>query len=331
MKIFVTGATGYIGQKLVARLLEEGHEIHALCRTIPQDDFFRNTQLKIFEGDLLNVEVMERAMMGCEHVYHTAAYARVWAKDPATYFEINVRGTVNILELALKHGIKKVVVTSSASIYGVSNGSPIHEDTVRMVDFFSEYESSKFLAEDQVQQYVRKGLHAVLVHPSRVYGPGIWTESNVVSQLIKLYLTGEWHIIPGTGKSIGCYCYIDDVVNGHLLAMEHGRSGERYILGGENTDFCTFFSTLKKLSKKSYLTIKVPTKLLLLYAWQEELLATWFGKTPMITRRWVKKYNYHLSLSSDKAIRELGYTITPFETGISRTLEWLKNDCHVFY
>lgn len=331
MKIFITGATGYIGQKLVTRLINQGHYIQALCRQNPEGELFNNPHIKIFEGDLLEMNQVEDAMHGCEYAYHLAAYSRVWARDPKTYFDTNVNGTVNVLETALQLGVKKLVFTSTGGTYGISNGKPISEDLVRTVDFFNEFESSKFMAEEKVLRYVAKGLPAVIVNPVRIYGPGIWNESNAVSRLIKLYVTGDWHMIPGDGEALGCFSYIDDVVKGHLLAMDKGVPGEKYILGGENIDFNTFFSTLKKLSERSFLLVKIPMPLMMMYGWQEEVMAKWFGKEPLVTTKWIKKYNRDAAFSSEKAIRELGYRITPFENGLSKTLEWLEKDNHVYY
>ncbi len=331
MKILITGATGYIGQKLMVRLLNEGHEIHALCRHAPKTELFGSAHVKIFHGDLINREIVDQAMAGCEQVYHLAGYAKVWAKVPTTYFEVNVQGTVNVLDSALRHNIRKLIFTSTGGTYGVSNGKLLQETSIRNVDFFNEFESSKFLAEERVLAYVHKGLDAVIVHPTRVYGPGTWTESNAISQLIKLYVTGEWHIVPGSGKALGCFSYIDDVVDGHILAMEKGVAGEKYILGGENIDLNTFFGLLRKLTHKNYLMVNVPVPFMMMYGWKEEIAANLFGKPPLITRKWIRKYNFDASFSSEKAIRELGYTITPLETGLSRTLEWLQNDYHVSY
>jgi nucleoside-diphosphate-sugar epimerase len=331
MKIFITGATGYIGQKLVARLLNQGHEVHALCRNKPESRLFENPRIKIFRGDLLDKEIIHQATTGCDQVYHIAAFARVWAKNPQTFFDINTQGTVNVLEAALDNGVKKVVFTSTGGTYGISNGKPITEDMVRGIDFFNEYECSKFIAEEQVLRYVQKGLDAVIVHPTRVYGPGVWTESNAVSQLVRRYIMGDWHIIPGNGKAVGNFTYIDDVVDGHLLAMDKGVPGEKYILGGENLDFNSFFNLLKKLSEKSFLLFRVPMPLIMMYGRQEEILAKWFGKAPMVTSKWTIKYKLNAAFSSEKAIRQLGYRITPIETGLARTLRWLQDVEQVYF
>jgi nucleoside-diphosphate-sugar epimerase len=245
MKILVTGATGYVGQNLVSRLLNLGHTVHVLCRQQPEEEPFKHKNIVVFTGDLLDYEAVRSAMDGCTQVYHVAAYARAWAKDPKTYFKINVQGTVNILDAALEVGIEKLVYTSTVATLATSNGSPATEEAIRLTDFFTEYESSKFMAEEKVQQYVRRGLNVSIVHPVRVYGPGRWTESNVISMMIKSYIEGNWHVIPGDGNALGCFSYIDDVVDGHILAMENGKPGEKYILGGVNMNFNEFFDLLK--------------------------------------------------------------------------------------
>lgn len=331
MKIFMTGATGYIGQRLMEKLLEQGHEVNVLVRTIPDDTFFNHPKLNFYEGNLLDQASLEKGMEGCRQVYHLAAYARPWAKNPRTYFEINVQGTLNVLETARQAGVEKLVYSSSCAVLGRSNGSPLNEDHVRDIHFFTEYESSKYLAEVYVRKYATNGLSTVIVSSSRVYGPGLWTESNVVSRLLEFYLEGEWHVIPGDGKSLGCFCFIDDVVNGHLLAMAHGHSGEKYILGGENFHFNDFFKMVRTLTGKNHFLVHVPVWLMLLFGWKEEVSSFLFERNPLITRKWIIRYNYDLACSSEKAIRELGYRITPFKEGLITTLRWLKEEKNIGY
>lgn len=330
MNIMITGGTGYVGQRLIEKLLLGNDTLHLLCRTKPESDLFQNPRIKIFLGDLLNKEAIHQAMIGCEQVYHVAAFARVWAKDPKTYFKINVEGTVNMLDAALTLGVKKFLFTSTGATLGVSNGTPINEGCLRTVDFFTEYESSKFMAEEKVMQYALRGLHASIVYPLRVYGPGVWTESNVISFMIKSYVEGNWHIIPGDGLAQGSFSFIDDLVDGHILAMENGRSGERYILGGPNLNLIQFFSELKKISRKSFFLFKIPVPMMMFFGWKEEMQSKWFGSEPLITRKWIKKYNHHVAVSSEKAIRELGYRITPIEEGITKTLQWLETSKKIY-
>lgn len=328
MKIFITGATGYIGQRLMDTLIKNGSEVNALVRTVPTDPLIKHPKLKFFEGDLLDKISLKKAMAGCDQVYHLAAYARPWAKNPKTYFEVNVQGTINILQTAHLVGVKKLVYSSSCAVLGRSNGHPVTEANVRDIDFFTEYESSKHIAEYYVRDYSRDGLATVIVSPSKVYGPGLWTESNAVSHLMKLYIKGNWHVIPGDGKSLGCFCYIDDVVRGHLLAMDHGRPAEKYILGGENLPLNEFFQILRTQSKKNHRLFHLPIWLMMLFGWKEEIGASFFGRDPIITRKWIIRYNHDLACSCEKAVRELGYKITPISKGINTTLEWIKDEKH---
>ena len=323
MKIFITGVTGYIGQRLTEALLEQGHEVHALCRQHPDFSSFRSPEFYFHQGDLFDMHALNSAMHNCEAVFHLAAIAKVWMPSPGQYYDVNVKGTINVLDAALANNVQKIVFTSSAAVYGSSNGRQLTEEDVRMQPFFTDYESSKFIAEERIQHYVRRGLDVMIVHPTKVYGPGIWTESNAVSQMIKSYVEGKWHIIPGDGKMVGNFSYIDDVLKGHIRALEHGRPGEKYILGGVNISFNDFFERLRKVSHKNFFTFHIPYPLMMLYGLKEEAVNAISGKEPKITRPWIEKYNHDLALSSNKAERELGYSITPLDKGLEETLKWL--------
>jgi nucleoside-diphosphate-sugar epimerase len=331
LKIFLTGATGYIGQRLTSKLLEQGHEVHALLRQRPEFTTFRTEAFHYHQGDITDYASVIRAMDGCDVVFHLAALAKVWSKNSKDFYDVNVAGTVNVLEAAVTCRVKKVVFTSSAAVYGSTPGEPVTEERCPEQGFLTDYECSKFFAEEKIQHYVRKGLHVVIVHPTKVYGPGIWTESNAVSRIIKEYVEGQWHLIPGSGKMVANFSFIDDVVQAHILAMEKGRVGEKYILGGENLCFNDFFSKLKATSDRHFFTFRIPYAVMQFYAWQEEVAAWMFSSQPKITRAWIKKYNQSLSLSSGKAQQELGYTITPFETGLQLTLDWLRSKIHIYF
>ena len=171
--------------------------------------------------------------------------------------------------------------------------------------------------------YITSGLNVRIVNPTRVYGPGPLVASNSVTKMISLYRRGRWRIIPGNGKSIGNYVFVDDVVRGHILAMERGKPGERYILGGENCDFLTFFKTLASVTGRSYGMIKLPLSVMLAAAKSSELISNVTGGNPFITAGHVRRYNHDWQMSSEKAVQSLGYTITPLRKGIERTVEWL--------
>ena len=167
-------------------------------------------------------------------------------------------------------------------------------------------------------------MNIVAVNPPRIYGHGIITESNAVTRLVKLYIAGNWRIMPGDGKRTGSYVYIDDIVNGHILAMQKGRSGERYILAGVNASYIEFFDTLVKVTGKKKSLIKFPVWAMMLAGKALQAYSAITKKPPLLTPPWIKKYNYDWSLSSEKAIHELGYSYISLEEGLQKTVDWLK-------
>jgi len=326
MKILITGATGFIGKTLTQKLAEDGHMVHAMYRSEEKAKTIEHRNVRLFKGDITDYSSLESAMGSCEVVFHMAAYAKVWAKDSATFNRINVQGTVNVLDAALREGVRKIVFTSSAGVFGPSVNGIVTEKTERKISYFNEYEIAKALAEEKISEYINRGLDIVVVNPTRVYGPGILNESNGITKMIKKYSEGKFRWIPGNGKSIGNYVYVDDVVEGHILALEKGKSGERYILGGNNVSFNSFFEQLAAASGKNQRMIKLPLPLMQAIAYFLSLRAKVFGIPPLITPPWVKRYVHNWEVSSEKAIYELGYEITPLDVGLKKTLGWLKEE-----
>jgi farnesol dehydrogenase len=324
MSVFVTGATGFIGNHLVEQLVQKGELVHVFCRQTAYQTSPDNRNIKVFRGDIRNPESVENAMMGCDRVFHLAAYARNWAKDPKTFYDVNVGGLKNVLDAALKNSIRKVVFTSSSLTIGPSNGSSVNETDGRTAGFFTEYERSKCTAEEEVQEYVKRGLQVVTVNPTRVFGPGLLNEGNSVTKLIQMYINGQWRVILGDGKAIGNYVYVHDVVQGHLHAMERGRAGEKYILGGENVHFNDFLNILSELSNRKYRLFHVPPFLAIAVSEIEKVRALWSDHYPLITPGWVKLFLEDWGYSCVKAQSELGYIITPLREAMEITIGWLE-------
>ena len=323
-RIFITGSTGFIGQKLAKNLADEGHEVVALIRSKAKAKNLEHDRISMVEGDLFAKEALLQGMEGCDEVYHLAAFASVWAKDN-TFERVNIDGTLNILEAAKTQGVKKPLVTSTAGVIGPAIDGPVNEDTPRKVDFFTPYESSKYESELRIKEYVQKGQHVVIVNPTRVYGPGPLNVSNSVTKLVKQYIEGKWKFMPGDGMSTGNYVYVEDVINGHKLAMANGRPGERYLLGGEDATYHELFDTIAEIGGKRHKLYKMPLGAMLTFGKIQLFMAENFGRQPMITPGWVKKYLYEWRVSSEKAQKELGYEITPLKKGIEETVNWLKN------
>lgn len=326
MAILITGGTGFIGSRLMAELSGQGQNIHLLCRHTPTLSEFQQSNIRIFNGDITDIESVKRSLEGVDQVYHLAAYARLWAKDSSVFRKINVEGTRNVLTAAKSAGVKKVVYTSTAGVIGPSGGSPMKETDSRITGFFNLYESTKSEAEDLALGFANRAFSVCVLNPSRIYGPGFDTGSNPFTKIIEMYLKGQWKIIPGSGEDIGSYPYIDDVVDGHLKAMEKGRSGERYILGGENATFNEFISLVKKHSGINRPLRHIPFFVLSGLSYLILLNAKITGKYPLITPDWVAKYKYDWALDSSKAITELDYKIRSLDDGIKKTVDWVKEN-----
>ncbi len=326
MKYFITGATGYIGQQLTEQLVAGGHEVHALYRSEKKAEGLPKEGVHLFKGDLLDAGSLKKAARGTDAVFHVAAFAKPWAKDDQTFYRLNVDGALNVFHAALEAGVKRIVFTSTAGVISPSkDGVPSDETTPRWVEHFTHYERSKAKAEKEARKLAAKeGLEIITVNPTRVYGPGLLSDSNGVTRMVKMYLEGKFRLIPGDGNSIGNYVFIDDVVEGHLKAMEKGRPGERYILGGENATFNEFFQILSQLTGKEQRLFKIPIPIIHFAARLMEIRADLTNKDPLLTPPWVRKYLYNWQLSTQKAEKELGYNPTPLPEGLRKTVEWLR-------
>jgi len=326
MQIFITGSTGFIGARLTQRLLQDGHHVHALVRSTSKAAPLVHPALTLFKGDLLDEKSVSAAMAGCEAVFHLAAYAKVWARDPATYFDLNVLGTEAVMRAAVQHQVKKAVITGTAGVWGPSLRGPIREDRSRDIDFLNEYESSKALADSRVKDYIIKhGIHTVFVCPTRVYGPHLIGDTASVNKLIERYLFRGWKIIPGRGDQIGNYIFIDDVVEGHLRALEKGETGRSYILGGVNATYNELFGMLGRISGITRHMVHLPYRIQILFARLQLLGARWFGQEPLLTPAWLGKSLYDWEVDPSRMTEELGIQPIGLEDGLAKTVEWLRS------
>lgn len=324
MKVFVTGATGFIGVSLCHALAAQGHTVHALVRNPDKASQIRHEQIRVIRGHILDPKGLAEGMGSCDVVMHLAALARVWTRDPDEFYSINVRGTINVMDGAVQAGVKRVVITSTAGVFGPSlDGRPVNEQTAAGIDHFTPYERTKAIADQEAVKYSARGIEVVFLHPTRVFGPGQLSESNTLTVMIDGYLKCKWHVIPGNGKNIGNYVYVDDVVQGHLLALERGISGEHYILGGDNVTYNEFFKILKEQSGIYHRLFHIPYGVMLSSSTVMGIFAH-FGFKPLITTGFVRKYNYNWINDYNKAANELGYHPISLEEGMARTIRWIQ-------
>ncbi len=322
-KVFVSGATGFIGIQLVKRLIDSGIKVHALYRSEAKADLIRIEGVTLFKGDIMDKQCLSLAMKGCSQAYHVAAYAAVWSKDPTLFSRFNVDGTLNVLEAARLTGVDRIVVTSTAGILGPSEKEPVNENSPVPSSFFTLYEDSKYKMEQELKLLNNSTPEVVIVNPTRVYGPGFLSKSNGMSLMIKKYIAGSWRFIPGDGKRMGNYVYVEDVVSGHLLAMEKGTPGERYVLGGEDISYNQLFDFVRSSSGVSKRLFHIPVQLLFFAAGLFSILSKVTGKPPLIVPSWVRKLTHNWIVSSEKAIKGLGYAPMNAKEGIDRTVQWL--------
>jgi nucleoside-diphosphate-sugar epimerase len=324
MKVLVTGATGFIGRQLTLSLAQQGYDVKALCRNTDHPYLIKHQNIEPVTGNILYRQSLNRAMQGCEQVYHTAAMAKMWCRNPDDYHETNVVGTRNVLKVAANTGVQKIVYTSTCGVWGPIIKYPMSENDPRIAGFPIAYERTKYLAELEVQNFVKQGVQVVIVNPSRVYGEGPVTESNTVGKMVAAYLRGKWRFIPGSGEQIANYAFLSDVVDGHMAAMDKGISGERYILGGEDISFNSFFDTVHHVSGKQQRLFHLPLKAIEAYSHIEKLKTQLTGLRPFFLPEFAERLKYDQKYSSQKAIAQLGYHITPFTEGMHKTINYLK-------
>ena len=332
--IFITGATGFIGTSLTRILLADGWRVRGMSRSKPKlppgyegdvRDLWEHPNFEYVAGDVNDYDSVVRGMTGCKYVFTLAGYARNYARDPQVFFKVNVDGMQNVLNAAKKLGVERVVLTSTIVTFGPTPKGQTCDETLERItnSYFTEYEESKTVGEKAALQMVKKGLPLVIVNPTRVYGPGQLSEGNAMAALIRDYRRGLAPFLINYGVNYGNYGYVEDIARGHVLAMENGQIGERYILGGDNASLLQLFQTIDKVDGKKRWKLPLYKFLPLLVG---HVLKIWAGLTgvyPRITPGWVKTFLVDWKYSCDKARKELGYDPIPLEEGVRRTCEWL--------
>ncbi len=328
MKILITGATGYVGHELALTLAKQGNKVHILVRNLFSANIPRHDNIIVFSGDITNPNSIRAAMSGCKQVYHTAAVVKIFDKNSSVFYKVNVEGTRNLLEESLELGVSKFVYTSTCGVLGPSLHEPRCENDPRITAFDNDYDFTKFLGENLVKEYGHKGLYTVIVSLSKVYGPGIETHPISLNKLINNFINGKLTFIPKPGNLAGNYCFITDVIEGHILAMEKGIGGEKYILGGENISYSDLFQIIRSISGTKATLIQAPKFFVQILAAMQWIKYKIIHKEPYITRKGIGQVFCNKVFSSGKAIRQLGYRLTPLKEGLQQTIHFLKNQNH---
>ncbi|MBI1922366.1 MAG: NAD-dependent epimerase/dehydratase family protein [Geobacter sp.] len=322
MKVFVTGATGFIGASIVRELLNNGREVRVLVRPGSDRRNLLGLDVEIFEGDLCDPASMERGLAGCDTLYHAAADYRLWTRDPAAMYRTNVDGTRTILEAALKKELAKVVYTSSVGTLGnPGDGTPGTEAApVSFGDMVGHYKKSKFLAEREADKFIPRGLPLVIVNPSTPVGR-YDVKPTPTGKIIVDFLNRKMPAYLDTGLNI---IDVEDCARGHILAAERGRIGEKYILGNENLTLCRIFGLLAEISGIPAPRIRLPHTPILLAAYVNEGIARMTGREPLIPLAGVQMARKKMFFDPSKAVRDLGLPQTSTKEALQKAVEWFR-------
>jgi len=317
-KILVTGATGFVGGRLVPQLLSAGEEVRVFVRDADRLEKSVRDRVDVVEGGLEDHDAMDRAVAGCSQVLHLAALAQAYVRNPREYFRINTDSVEALLRSAARHSVRRVVHVSSvaalppekyAACWGIS-----HRPT--------PYAESKTASEILVRKYVADGHDAVIVRPSRVYGPGPWNDANSTTRLMALYLAGRFRIRLADGDVQANYVHVDDVAAGIALAARNGRSGEAYALGGENASMVEYLATISDISGIRRRVLKIPPQMVLPFAHMCSMWG-WCGGSVSITPAWVNNFLEHRPMDISTSRIDLGYEPRSLRVGVSQTLNWI--------
>ena len=319
--VLVTGGTGFIGSNLAEALLEEGCHVRVLRRDTSDLRALGSLEVEHIFGDVRERDSLRRAMKGCDTVFHTAAIVSHWRRERPLMFEVNVGGTRNVVETCLELGIARLIHTSSTAAVGFpENGSPADE-TIRFnwEPYDVGYRQSKFDAEKEIHRGVELGLDAVMVNPTVVIGPRDVHFHG--GQLIRdIYRKKIFYYVRG-GMSIA---YVGDVVRGHILAARKGRSGERYILSGQNLSHREIISTIAEVVGGFKPMFRMPSAAVKSVTFLAESAAGLLNRKPWVTRELLAGSDLNYQFSCRKAETELGYSFTPLREAVQITFDWYK-------
>jgi dihydroflavonol-4-reductase len=321
--VLVTGGTGFVGSAVVRALLGSGRRVRALVRRGSPRDNLAGLDVELVEGDLREADSIERAMAGAGVLFHVAADYRLWAPDPEAIVRNNLAGTRIVMDSALRHGVSRIVYTSSVATLAPrpDGGSAEEGRPLDMDRAIGAYKKSKVAAERLVQSMVaERGLPAVIVNPSTPIGPRD-IKPTPTGRIIVEAARGRMPAYLDTSLNL---VHVDDVAAGHIAALEHGRIGELYILGGENVTLARMLGEIAQLVGRRAPRIRLPRAPLFPLALAAETIARFTKREPFVTLDGLRMAKHHMVFTSAKAERDLGYRARPFTEGLAEAIAWCR-------
>lgn len=323
---FVTGGTGFVGANLVRLLLEQGYSVRALVRPDSCLDNLRHLDVERVQGDLTDPDLAQ-AMQGCQSVFHVAAHYSLWQRDRQALYRSNVLGTRNVLAAARQAGVERTIYTSSVAAIGVGpNGQAVDETHQSPVaQLIGHYKQSKYWAEQEAVQAVKAGQDIVIVNPSTPIGP--WDiKPTPTGDIILRFLRRQMPAYVDTGLNL---VHVRDVAWGHLLALQRGKTGDRYILGHQNLTLKQILEQLAQITGLPAPQRAIPVWIPLAVAWVDERLLAPLGKPPAVPLDGVRMSQHPMFYDASKAVRELQLPQTPIVTALKDAVEWFLEHNYV--
>jgi dihydroflavonol-4-reductase len=328
MLALVTGATGFVGSHVARALAEWGADLRLLVRSTSNTKNVSDLKADLVSGDLRDPASLEKAVSGCETVFHVAADYRLWVRDPDQMHRTNVEGTRAILGAARKAGIRRVVYTSSVATMGfTSNGQPANEDSpVSLDNMIGPYKRSKFVAEQVAIEAARSGLEVVIVNPTTPVGD-CDIKPTPTGRIVVDFLKKKFPAYVDTGLNL---VDVAECARGHIAAFEKGRRGERYILGGENLTLKQILDKLAAITGLPSPSVRVPYVVALATGVVDEVVTGRIrGREPRATIDAVRMGRKKMFVSSAKAERELGWKLVAVDDALRRAVEWFRANRYV--
>jgi len=328
MKVFTTGATGFLGNEALKTLHARQHSLTALVRS-PQRAAGFPAEVRLVPGAIEKTDSYRDALKGHDVFLHIAALVKMWSRDRKDFDRINVDALENAIQASAKAGIPRFVYVSSFMALGPSDGSPLKEDDARRVDHtHNDYERTKYLADLLAREYQQQGHPITILYPGVIYGPGNMTDGNIVAKNLVPFLNGKMPF--GLKLQPWSYAFVQNVVDGLVKVVENQPPSSRYILGGDNKSGPEFYQIVHEITGKMPPAINIPFPMATFAGYMEYLMAEWFRKEPqLMTHEVARIYRHAWALDSSRAVSELGYRITPMKEGLIELIAWLKNSGYV--
>lgn len=323
MKVFLTGATGFVGAHVARHLADQGAELRVLVRPTSNLANLEGLNAETVVGDLLAPEGLRPALRGCDALMHVAADYRLWVRDPKTMYAANVEGTRALLRLAREEGVPRAVYTSSVATMGFKEDGTIVDETtpVSIDDMVGHYKRSKFLAEQAAIEAAKAGQQVIILNPTTPIGPQD-VKPTPTGRIVVDFLNKKFPAYVDTGLNL---VDVSEVARTHCAALEAGRSGERYILGGENLTLKQILDKMSAITGLPSPTMKVPHAVAMTFAFFDEMITgRILGREPRATVEAVRMGRKKMFASSAKAQRELGFRVVPVYEALRAAIDWFR-------